>query len=317
MNTKKLFVIVLAIIMMLSTVTGCRNASEDGSDEISIITSTIYEHVDIEGNNNSGEQSSGDASSDETDATSSDNNTDANSSIIVEEPTITVNPEGNEIYGDGSKDSPYEDTPDANTQTVTTVSIPAGKSVFYNIYRVGGRIFTINDSNAYVVCDGKRYDAVGGKVSFVVIDALASDAVSFEIGNKGSSAATFTITFSDLTGSMANPTPVNKIADKVTTNLAKGDTVGTFYKYVAEKNGKIRFYFNATEKCEIRITNNSTPGTIQVFSGDDDLTDSIDDSVYEMELNVSKGDEIVIHIGIAKKGRNYPATTIEWYGKFI
>ena len=148
------------------------------------------------------------------------------------------------------------------------------------------------------------------------VEFFRRKSVGFEIGNKGSSATSFTITFSDMTGSMANPMVISKIANKTTTNLEKGDSVGIFYKYVAEKSGKLRFYFTATEKCEIRITNNSTPATIQLFSDEDDLTDNTDDTVYEMEMDVSKGDEIIIHIGIAKKGRNYPATTVEWYGKF-
>ena len=70
---------------------------------------------------------------------------------------------------------------------------------------------TINDADAYVICNGTKYTAKNGKVSFKVPNALASDAVSFQIGNNGSSAKSFTIKFANLKGSYANPEKISKL----------------------------------------------------------------------------------------------------------
>lgn len=323
MNSKKLITIILTVLVLLLMFTGCRKNGEDGvsSGDNSNITSTTYSAVeDVDGETESTVESVDDTTS-ETESNVSENNnstTESDITVSVEDPVVIVNPDGNEIYGEGSADDPYEEIPNADTQTVTTVSIPAGKSVFYSIRGASGRILTIENANAYVVYDETRYDANGGKVSFKVeSDLLASDYITFEIGNTGSAAASFKITFADEQGSQMNPENINTIANKITLNLEKGDKAGHYYKYVAENSGKLHFYVTASGKSEIRITNNSSAGTVQVFSGDEDLTENQDDSIYELEIEVTKGDEIVIHMGIQKQGRNYPATQIDWYGKYL
>lgn len=231
--------------------------------------------------------------------------------VTTEPPTVT-NPDGEEIIGAGSAGQPYLEIPGSD-MTVTTVSIPAGKSVHYDIYRVGGMYFTINDANAYVIYEGTRYDAINGKVSFKVGNALASDAVSFEIGNKGSSAASFTISFTNPTGSFANPTAVNTLGGDVTVSLAEGIEVGHYYKYYAEKTGKIRFYMTATVDSVMLVTNNRN--SAQRTSEADALTDEQGRQYIELEVN--QGDELIINVGAKpnKRGK-YPATEITWRGEF-
>ena len=58
-----------------------------------------------------------------------------------------TNPQGEEILGAGSKNEPYMEYP-SEDMSVQTVSVPAGKSLYYDIYRVGGMVLTINSSNA-------------------------------------------------------------------------------------------------------------------------------------------------------------------------
>lgn len=322
-TSKKAAAIILAVVLTLSMFAGCRKLGEDmSSGSTSDISSTVYGLVDIVDNQSAPEsvvETTSQTESDNTAVESNDNSssTSTESTVNVEDPTITVNPEGNEIYGAGSATEPYTEIPDAETQTVTTVSIPAGKSVFYSIRGASGRILTIENANAYVIYDETRHDAKEGRVSFKVeSDLLASDYILFEIGNTGSAAASFKITFADEQGSQMNPEVIKSVASKMTLNLQKGDKVGYYYKYVAENSGTLHFYLTATQKSEIRITNNSSAGTIQVFSGDEDLTDNQDDSIYELKIDVTKGDEIVIHMGIEKQGRNYPATQIDWYGEY-
>lgn len=223
-----------------------------------------------------------------------------------------TNPQGNEILGAGSKNEPYMEHP-SEDMSVQTVNVPAGKSLFYNIYRVGGMVLTINSSNVYVVCDGVRYDANGGSLSFEVPAALASDAVSFEIGNTGSSATSFTLWFTNTTGSYMNPVSVSNIAGDKSVSLSEGADTGYYYRYYAEKSGKLRLYMSASTDSVMLATNNRN--SAQRTSEADAQTDA-NGKTY-IELEVEAGDEIVIQVGAKpnKRGK-YPAVDITWNGKY-
>lgn len=227
------------------------------------------------------------------------------------EGTGTAKPE-EEPLGKGSANDPYVDIL-GNDMTVTTESIPAGKSVYYSVQRVGGLILTIESANAYVITsDGKRYDAQNGKVSLQLKNALASEYVTFQIGNKGASATSFTLKFANAYGSRQNPEAITTIK-QYKKSLEAGNEVGYYYKYTAEKTGKLRFYMDATVDSEMTITNNSNSAT-RTFDADG-LTD--EQGRQYIELDVSKGDTIMIHVtAIPNKRGKYPATDITWEGTY-
>ena len=232
---------------------------------------------------------------------------------VTTQQTLTTNPSGEEILGQGSSGNPYLEIP-GDDMTLTTVSIPAGKSLFYDIYRVGGMILTVNNANAYIVCDGTRYDAKGGVVSFKVPNALASDSVSFEIGNKGSSAASFKLIFANPTGSYANPTIISTLGGSISLSLEEGNEVGHFYKYKAAKNGTIRFYITESSvDSMLAVTNNNS--MVQRTTESDVLTDESGRTYVELE--VKSGDELIINIGAKpnKRGK-YPAADIKWMAEY-
>lgn len=245
-------------------------------------------------------------------------------SSAVQLPT-TTNPAGEEILGSGTKADPYLELPNVSDDymSVTTVSIPAGKTVHYGIQRVVGTILTIENANAYVVYNNTRYDAKNGKVSFEVVDAkaLASDNIKFEIGNKGASAASFKLIFTNKTGSRENPTSVKALGTNVTVNLEADNSTGHYYKYVAEKAGKLRFYMSSTADSVISVTNNNSSkniiGNFAKSSGKLTDPDNGDAVVEYIELDVAKGDEIIINVGTApnKRGK-YLAATITWSAKY-
>lgn len=245
-------------------------------------------------------------------------------SSAVQLPT-TTNPAGKEILGSGTKADPYLELPNVSDDymSVTTVSIPAGKTVHYGIQRVVGTILTIENANAYVVFNGTRYDAKNGKVSFEVADAkaLASDNIKFEIGNKGTAAASFKLVFTNKTGSRENPTTVKTLGTNVTVNLEADNGTGHYYKYIAEKAGKLRFYMSSTADSVISVTDNATSKNIMgnYTKSTGKLTDPDNgDAVVEyIELEVAKGDEIIINVGATpnKRGK-YPAATITWSAKY-
>ena len=213
-----------------------------------------------------------------------------------------------EILGEGSKKQPYVEIPD-NNMKVQTVSIPSGKALYYSIQRIGGLILTIEDADAYIITsNGTRYDAKNGKVSITVENALASDYVTLQIGNKGGSAKAFTLKFSNAYGSRQNPEVIAKIG-QYKKSLAEGKETGYYYKYTAEKTGKLRFYLSATVDSEMTVTNNRNSAT-RTFEADG-LTD--EQGRQYIELEVSQGDSIMIHVSaIPNRRGKYPATDITW-----
>ncbi|MBE6809972.1 MAG: hypothetical protein E7521_02815 [Ruminococcaceae bacterium] len=319
MNNKKILALILAVLMMLATFAGCRKAGSDDS-ALSSVNSDVsinYSNVDIVEDNSEPESVVDTTSDIESIPTVNNNSSSTENTVSVEEPNTNTNPDGFEIYGSGTSADPYIDTPNADTHTVKTLTIPAGKSVFYSIYRVGGRILTINDTNAFVVCDGTKHSAQGGKVSFKVVDALASDAVMFEIGNTSSTDKNFTITFADEQGSMSNPTILKNAGSEVTLKLEDGDEVGHFYKYIAEQNGTLKFYLlSDATKGILLATNNRNSAQRSTESSEEGEVKTDSTGTY-IELEVEKGDEIIINAGIKPNKRNkYVATEIKWLAKY-
>lgn len=328
---KKVFIgigvaLVVVIVAIVAVVIGTGNepANTDPNN-----TNSNNEYVANENNNvddntsdstNADDESSTDESdsSTEEDSSTSEEDTQNNESndkgegtTAVQQPTAT-NPSGEEIIGAGSESQPYLEFPD-NNMTLTTVKVPAGKALHYGIYRVGGMYLTINDADAYVICDGTKYTAKNGKVSFKVPSALASDAVYFEIGNNGSSAKSFKLSFSNPKGTFANPKDLDKIDKDIEISLAAGTETGYYYEYKAEKTGTIRFYMTATKDSILSVTNNRN--SAQRTTEADVLTDENGNEYIELE--VEKGDEIIINVGAmpTKRGK-YPATDITWHGEY-
>ncbi len=285
-------------------------ANENNDDDSSTSTTEDESTSDEESSSEEDTNSEEDAQNGEEDKTNSSNK--GENTTAVQKPTAT-NPDGDEILGAGSEEQPYLETPGSDF-AVTTVKIPAGKALYYDIYRVGGMYLTINDADAYVICDGTKYTAKNGKVTFKVPNALASDAVSFQIGNNGSSAKSFTIKFANLKGSFANPEKISKLSGDFEKSLAAGVETGYYYEYKAEKAGTIRFYIVEESKDSILVVTNNR-NSAQRTTEADVLTD--DAGKEYVELEVQKGDEIIINIGAmpTKRGK-YPAVDITWRGVY-
>lgn len=324
-NIRSLSAVVCLLLVLSIVFSLCSCKKKDIEDNTS---SDVTYSMD---NSDATETTSNDTSEEEEssseDATSSEESkpTSSGETSSVQQLPTTENADGEEILGSGTKNEPYLELPNVHDDymNVTTISIPAGKSVYYGIQRVVGTILTINNANAYVVYDGTRYDAVGGKVTFEVINekALASDNIIFEVGNKGSQAASFEIRFTNKTGSRENPTVIKTLGANNTVKLEEGNSTGHYYKYVAEKAGKIRFYMSATADSVISVTDNSTSkniiGNFAKKSGELTDPDQGDAVVEYIELDVTKGAEIIINVGtIPSKRGNYNANQITWSGKY-
>lgn len=228
----------------------------------------------------------------------------------TEAPVTDVNPSGEVITGAGSESQPYLEIPDAN-MTVTTVNVPAGSELYYDIYRVGGMYLTVNDPDAYVICDNLQYDAYNGQVYFQVPNALASDAVSFRIGNYSGIPKSFKLVFTSPLGSYQNPAVVDGLAEGFNVTLEEGNETGFYFKHYATQSGVVRFYMQATEESVFIVTNNRNSAQ---RTSDADIQTDADGNEY-VEIEVNQGDELLINVGaVPNKRGKYPAVEIYWNG---
>ncbi len=289
------------------------NENDNATDDDASLSTNDEASSSEEGSSNEDDSSTSEEASQNGEEDKTDNNEkDDTTTSAVQKPTAT-NPEGDEILGAGSKDQPYLEYP-GDDFAVKTAKVPAGKELYYDIYRVGGMYLTINDADAYVICEGTKYTAKNGKVSFKVPNAFASDAVSFQIGNSGSSAKSFTIKFANLKGSFANPEKISKLTGEFDKSLAAGAETGYYYKYNAEKAGTIRFYIVEESKDSILVVTNNR-NSAQRTTEADVLTD--DNGNEYIEIEVKKGDELIINVGaMPNKRGKYPAVEITWRGEY-
>lgn len=222
----------------------------------------------------------------------------------VEQSPVTTTPSGDEILGVGTKDNPYEDIPDSSTMTLTTVSVPAGQTLYYKIQRTAGMWFEISDPDLYVIDSaGKRHDS-----SFQVENGLASDFILFQIGNKGGAAKAFTLKFYDVKGSWENPEKLSGNGP-FTKHLNAGDDVGYYYSMKAAQTGTLRIYMSATANSEMNIQNTDPNVTIARKFSEDVQTD--DQGRNYIDFPVKAGEEIRIHVQAIKPTRgSIPATDI-------
>ncbi len=215
-----------------------------------------------------------------------------------------------EIIGDGTKDSPYLLLPNEDMK-LTTYEIPADGTHYYEIYRVGGLDLIANSDDLYIVCDGKKYTPKNGKLSFRVVNAMASEAIVFEVTNTSSNATSFELEFINPVGTYANPLTV-KIGENYEVSLLENDEVGYYYKHIAEKDGIIRFKLTASADGFMAVTNNRN--SAQRTSEDDGTIEG--DAKY-VEIEVQKGDELIINVGaIPNKRGKRPAIDITVSGEY-
>lgn len=355
MNFKKITALVLVALMLFSMLVGCRKIGEnDSTASTGSNTSTYYSNVDIienesepqslidttsedggselsgttddrDNNDNGNSGNSGNSGNNGNSGNSGGSNIkDTNDTNNNDDGGATGNDEPPEIpeetvvlSGKGTSDEPYEGYL-SEDGTFLTNEIPAGKSFFYNIRGIANRVLNIDSQSAYVVYNGKKHIVENGKVSFFIeSDAQDGDFVKLEIGNSGTKAEKFPVVFEFLKGSLGAPEKISSIANSIKHSLAEGNADGYVFQYTAEKDGIIRFYLlSDKKKGQLMVSNIRNSATRSTESLEEGEVKTDDVGTY-VELEVKKGDDVNITIGIKPNSRNqYKATDIEFLIKY-
>ena len=223
------------------------------------------------------------------------------------------------MIGSGTESDPYLEIP--SDMALTTVKISPDSSVFYSIQRIGGTLLTINSFDVFVVYDGVEYTPEDGVVTILIENVMANEGVLLEIGNMGSSAKRFELSFENPTGTQANPKVITTFKGEYKVSIKKNDSVGYYYRYTAAKAETIRFYLTGTGNSGLEVTRIRgeipTQKTLDNVTTDYEGTDiKVDEqgNAY-IEFEVEAGDELIIHAVSIPKRNKYLATDITWWAE--
>ncbi len=210
---------------------------------------------------------------------------------------------------DPPESDPVEDNKDNPIIIGSTLSfdaeVKANHIVYFDLMKVNDLNLTIKSKDAYVIYNGKTYEAKNGTVTvYGLYSEYTNVPVKIAIGNKGTSDATFAVKMSYPGGHRENPYTY-KLGTN-TTECAAGNDQGVFYTFKATKNGTLTIKLDSVSgsaKAGITITKviNSIPTQIALEEGADTVT-----------IEVKSGDKLEINIGTLPNAKHkYPAATIK------
>lgn len=156
---------------------------------------------------------------------------------------------------EGSEENPYVAEVDASkvANTVVTVEIPAGETVYYSVYYAAKYDLTVESADASITYNGTQYKAVNGVVSlFLSGSRMATD---IAVTNNGTKAASFTLTFTRPAGHQDNPIDLGSevyFSEEVVQKAAYER--GIYYTWTAPEDGVLTIYMNASAQEGVSVT---------------------------------------------------------------
>ena len=259
--------VILLLVLMLTMCTGEKETvapvtTTEAPETTQPVTEVVEKSEATEETTEATEETT-EATEETTEATQPTYNNSVSGGTTETQPTETV-----EIPDAGSEGSPYYEMVGevAQAEPFDTVSIPENNGVYYNLDMAEAAILTIEDADAYVIYQDKKYEADENGIVALTLAAARDDApVLVQIGNKAAEKA-FTLKFSHAPGAEQNPTILEDgetVTDgmwtrKLDTALAAENAKGYFYQYTAAEKGTLTAALDASEGVEIVITKGET-----------------------------------------------------------
>jgi len=188
------------------------------------------------------------------------------------------------------------------------IAVPAGETVFYQSYMIGGTEMTIATDNAVVLYAGTRYQAEEGVIEVALQQGMGRQPVAFGIKNNTDENRVYEVEFAYPVGTQMNPAEL--AVDVIYAAYNDGRVDGGesyYYTYTAEEDGTVDFWFaECTEGVEgdIIVTNMNTYA--QLTLSYDGVADAWGD--LSLSVPVAAGDELqIMVVALPDEEWNYPA----------
>ena len=199
-----------------------------------------------------------------------------------------------------------QDTGLGDNSTHFEATIQPNHETYFNLYRmVTAVILTIDSKDAYVIYNGKTYEAKNGVVTVSSIQSQYTNSpVEIVIGNKGTAEATFDVKLSYPAGTQSNPYKMK--LGTFTTKLDKNNEMGAFYSWTASKTGTFTIKLDSA-------TNNAKVGiTVTVVEGNIPVQYSMPEGETSISVQVEEGTTVSIVIATMPDAQwNRPASDVK------
>ncbi len=197
-----------------------------------------------------------------------------------------------------------------------TVKIPAGETVYYDIYGANQTMLTVEDPDVQVSYGGKDYKPENGVISLFVESANPRMPVALAITNNGTAEKQFELRFNALLGSYGNPEELTDISWFDTT-LEPEDYDGYYYYWTATGTGTVYFYLEVySSQTEPNICLSSDGSEEYPWWSDGDVDD---DGNQCVKLNVTQGDRVLIQVHMTMDEETFltPGGSMSVSGVFV
>lgn len=205
----------------------------------------------------------------------------------------------------GTMENPFE----LGGETEFEVTVEAGQTVYYNLYRVSGMELAVQSPTLKITCGETEYAPADGKVVFTLPTTDPMTPVLLAFTNTGTVSETYKVALTAPAGAMENPLELN-LGD-FTAELAEGATQGLYYTYTAAEEGEFVLTVKKAPKgveYGIALNNLSTSKYLTLEeNGEKDA-----DGNKILKLAVNKKDEIQLIVTVLPNDDNvYPAASIK------
>lgn len=228
--------------------------------------------------------------------------------------TTTTTTPGDELLPDDERDGSEELPFEIGGVLEFDAVVKAGGVTYYDVYRVGGTILTLESADATIEYEGKTYTPDEGVISFPVFTDDVLNPVKLAIGNTGSADATFKVTFAYPAGTKMNPIALEE--GELVTVLKEGDEDGLVYLFTAPEAGTLTVVDKSVTKgdgYDIALFNLATSASRTL-----EEDGVVKDGQKMVSVEVSKGDQVEVTLAALPNDKNeYPAVTLKTLITFV
>lgn len=190
-----------------------------------------------------------------------------------------------------------------------TAYVPAGETLYYEGYNIGGLILSMNGENVTISHNGKSYTPDGTEISFSVV-AESRNPARLAIANTGTEAASYEVVFTYPVGHAENPAA---LALGVNSLTQAAGALDYYYTFTAPRAGAVTVAFDSSAQWVYAVDN-----VTQGIYGDTQWSDS-DPMQPETTVSVKAGDKIVLRVNTYDPANMFenPADTVTFAVSYV
>ena len=190
------------------------------------------------------------------------------------------------------------------------VTVPAGKMIYCDLFKMSDMILSVENSNVYVVYEGKTYGSVNGVLSLEVNSPDAFTPAKLQFGNIGTKEQTYQVKLIPIPGTIGDPFELE--LGQFETKLAQGSERGVYYNFAATESGTLVIRCDSASQDVVYDYTLYNMNTYEYVTMSETKSNTV-------SLKLNAGDVIQMTIGTQadKDGNSYPAADFLTTATFV